>query len=299
MKTKQVVLLSIVGLSFQFSIGQISEPVNNIASSLSYVGTSNDNNVIFKRNNTSAGLLSATSVSFGVNAGQSTSGYNTFVGSFSGINTSTGIGNVFLGYYAGVSNGAGSHNVCIGFNASMEENNNGSRNVFIGANAGFTESDVSDRLIIGNGENNQLIWGDFASNQLKFNAKVGIGNGFGSYPTTAGTVDVSAYNLFVTGGILTEEVRINLRGTNGQWADYVFNKDYNLKSLNEVEKFISENGHLPNVPSAKQVKEDGIELGNMAKIQQEKIEELTLYLIQQNKEIEELKAQMKLLLERK
>jgi len=56
-----------------------------------------------------------------------------------------------------------------------------------------------------------------------------------------------------------------------------------LLPLQDVEHFIKANGHLPNVPSAKQVAADGIELGNISKIQQEKIEELTLYIIEQNK----------------
>lgn len=119
--------------------------------------------------------------------------------------------------------------------------------------------------------------------------QVGIGLDSIAPPSTAGNVDVSNYKLFVKGGILTEELRISLQST---WADYVFRDDYKLPSLPEVENYIKENGHLPNVPSAKRVKEDGIELGEMAKIQQEKIEELTLYLIQQNKEIQELKAQL-------
>ena len=78
----------------------------------------------------------------------------------------------------------------------------------------------------------------------------------------------------------------------------MFNKDYNLKPLNEVEKFINSNRHLPNVPAGSDIEKNGLQLGEMAKIQQEKIEELTLYLLQQNKEIEALKAQMKQLLEK-
>lgn len=99
------------------------------------------------------------------------------------------------------------------------------------------------------------------------------------------------YKLFVTGGILTDELRVFL-STNYSWADYVFAKDYDLKPLSEVEKFIDENGHLPNVPSATQVKEEGINVADMARIQQEKIEELMLYIIQQNKRIEALEAKL-------
>ncbi|WP_395076196.1 hypothetical protein [Flavobacterium sp.] len=137
--------------------------------------------------------------------------------------------------------------------------------------------------------------------KVKSNGKVGIGT-FNTFPTTAGSISLSNYKLFVQGGILTEEVRISLQST---WADYVFNKDYKLTPLNKVEDFIQKNGHLQNVPSAKEVKENGIELGEMAKIQQEKIEELTLYIIEQNKtnekqtkEIEELKVLVKTLIEK-
>ena len=92
------------------------------------------------------------------------------------------------------------------------------------------------------------------------------------------------YRLSVKGKIRAEEVKVY-----NTWADYVFAKNYDLKPLAKVEEYIAQNGHLPNVPSAKEITEKGLELGEMAKIQQEKIEELTLYLIQQNKELEEQK----------
>lgn len=89
--------------------------------------------------------------------------------------------------------------------------------------------------------------------------KVGIGTSttFPSNPIYAN------YKLFVTGGILTDEVRVAL-SSSGTWADYVFAKDYKLLSIKEVEQFIAKNNHLPNVPSAKQVKEEGINVGDMA-----------------------------------
>lgn len=151
------------------------------------------------------------------------------------------------------------------------------------------------KVIIG-GFSNDAIIGDrkfvVKGNSL-LQGKVCIGgdtaNPFGIVPVTAAGVTVSGYSLYVKGGILTEEVRVSAAGT---WADYVFHKDYNLKPLSEVEDFIKENGHLPNVPSAAQVKEEGIALGEMSKIQQEKIEELTLYLIQLSKENAELKSSL-------
>ncbi|MEO8235447.1 MAG: hypothetical protein ABI549_08540, partial [Flavobacterium sp.] len=98
--------------------------------------------------------------------------------------------------------------------------------------------------------------------------------------------------------IIAEGVDVGV-SLNSTWADYVFSKEYKLPTLQEVERQIQEKGHLFNLPSAKEVAENGISLGEMAKIQQEKIEELTLYLIQQNKEIEELKALVKTLVQKK
>src|SRR5690554_836928 len=123
--------------------------------------------------------------------------------------------------------------------------------------------------------------------------KVGIGAYISQIPTIAGSHTVNTYRLFVKGGILTEQIRVVLAN---EWADYVFEENYNLLKLEEVEEFIKKYKHLPNVPSATEVSESGIELGEMTKIQQEKIEELTLYIIEQNKtnkkqqeEINELK----------
>jgi hypothetical protein len=120
----------------------------------------------------------------------------------------------------------------------------------------------------------------------KISGKVTIGGN--PFPTNTLYTN---YKLFVKGGILTDEVRVALSTASG-WADYVFAKDYNLKPLSEVEAFIAKNKHLPNVPSAAQLKEEGINVGDMARIQQEKIEELTLYIIAQNKRLEALEAKM-------
>lgn len=99
----------------------------------------------------------------------------------------------------------------------------------------------------------------------------------------------AGYLLSVNGKIISEEVRVEL---DGDWPDYVFKKDYQLPSLPQVEKYIRNNGHLPNIPSAKTVAADGFELGDMNRRLLEKIEELTLHLIQQNKEILRLKKDM-------
>ena len=97
------------------------------------------------------------------------------------------------------------------------------------------------------------------------------------------------YYMFVTKGILAEDFAIAPKST---WADYVFNKDYNLRGLNEVEEFISENNHLPDVPSAKQVADEGYSQHDMNKALLQKIEELTLYVIKQEKKIATLESEL-------
>lgn len=204
--------------------------------------------------------------------------FNVFLGHESGRGNSTGNENVYLGVYAGGENESGNSNTFIGHNAGGEAQ--GSNNVFIGSYSGYYEH-TDNKLLINNSFNTTpLVWGDFALDLLKLNGKVGIGSGFGNFPTTAGGINLNNYSLFVKGGILTEEVRVNLQSA---WADYVFQPEYKLPTLTEVEKHIQDKGHLINVPSATQIAEEGIALGEMTKIQQEKIEELTLYILQQNK----------------
>lgn len=76
------------------------------------------------------------------------------------------------------------------------------------------------------------------------------------------------------------------------WADYVFEKDYKLMPLNEVARFIETNKHLPNVPSEKEMLEKGSDVSEMNRILMEKVEELTLYLIQQNDMIQKQAAEL-------
>lgn len=96
-----------------------------------------------------------------------------------------------------------------------------------------------------------------------------------------------AEKLEVNGTIHAKEVRVDLSG----WPDYVFAKKYNLPTLKEVEKHIIQNGHLQNIPSAAEVLEKGIRLGDMNAKLLQKIEELTLYAIEQQKELDRLKTE--------
>ena len=81
--------------------------------------------------------------------------------------------------------------------------------------------------------------------------------------------------------------------TENQWSDKVFEKDYKLLKISQVEKYIQANGHLPNVPSASEVVKEGVGMDVMLSKLLEKVEELTLYTIQQQKEIDGLKKQVK------
>jgi hypothetical protein len=93
--------------------------------------------------------------------------------------------------------------------------------------------------------------------------------------------------LAVNGTITSKKVKVTQTG----WADYVFNNDYHLRPLPEVEQYIQQNHHLPEVPSAEEVKKDGLNLGDNQAMLLKKIEELTLYIIEQNKQIEALRQQ--------
>jgi hypothetical protein len=96
------------------------------------------------------------------------------------------------------------------------------------------------------------------------------------------------YTLGVSGKIVAKEIYVTL--TN--WADYVFDDTYKLKSLNELETYIKNNKHLPNVPTTCEIIENGNNTGETDRILLEKIEELTLYIIEQNKKIEALEKKM-------
>ena len=151
--------------------------------------------------------------------------------------------------------------------------------------------------------NNSNIWFNTANSTS--NGKIYLGAS-SVYPSTTGN-----YKLFVEGGILTEKVKVAVRNT-FNWADYVFAKDYKLMPLKEVEQFVTINKHLPGISSASELVKNGLDVAEMQSKQMEKIEELTLYIIDQNKslelqnkaieknnkEIEDLKNQLKALIEK-
>ncbi len=97
----------------------------------------------------------------------------------------------------------------------------------------------------------------------------------------------NGYKMAIDGKLITEEVKVQL---SGNWPDYVFTSDYDLLSLEETQKYINKNGHLPNIPSANEAEANGIEIGEMNRLLLEKIEELTLYILEQEERITKLES---------
>ncbi|WP_350284673.1 hypothetical protein [uncultured Croceitalea sp.] len=131
----------------------------------------------------------------------------------------------------------------------------------------------SDELMFGMHQNGNFYWGRGRSHTQNPSEYSMFLNGING-------------NLGIRGKLTSNEVKVKLGG----WADYVFKDDYDLPTLEEVEKHIKTKGHLINIPSAKEVAENGIQLGEMNKLLLEKIEELMLYTLQQEKKIQELEA---------
>lgn len=123
------------------------------------------------------------------------------------------------------------------------------------------------------------------ADDLNHNTFVAHNNG----KVTIGTenFDSEDYSLYVKKGIKTEKIKVEFANVNG-WADYVFNKNYELMPLDKVEEFITQNNHLPEIPSAEEVVENGVELKAMNVLLLKKVEELTLHIIELNKKLKAL-----------
>ena len=118
------------------------------------------------------------------------------------------------------------------------------------------------------------------------------GNVLASGTMRLGTVNViPGYKLFVEEGILAEKVKVALENSS-DWSDYVFKEDYSLRSLDEVDQYIQTHQHLPEVPSAQELVNSGIDVVQMDATLLKKIEELTLYVIALKKELKEVNAKL-------
>lgn len=141
------------------------------------------------------------------------------------------------------------------------------------SNISMADKSGNQALIISENDNTSTI------EMIKPESYIGIG-------TTAWNSE--GYKLSVNGGIRANRVKVYT-----DWADYVFEPEYNLPTLEEVEQHIKDKGHLIDIPSAATVEKDGIELGEMNKLLLQKVEELTLYVLQLKKEVDSLKNNQK------
>ncbi|MEI6434595.1 MAG: hypothetical protein WCP32_07110 [Bacteroidota bacterium] len=214
-----------------------------------------------------------------------TAGYaNTAYGTEALMGNLTGYGNSAHGWEALFSNLTGNSNTACGYKA-LYTNSAGSKNIAIGAFAGYYETGSNklyiDNLSRGSASNAMslgLIYGEFNSDpafqKLIINANVGIG-----------TVNPT-YKLAVNGSIRAKEIVVNTG-----WSDFVFDEGYNLMSLHKLEKYILNNKHLPDIPDAAEVDKNGVSLGEMDSKLLQKIEELSLYVIELNKKVEKLQSE--------
>lgn len=270
--------------------GALSGRFNTVGQRNTFIGFNSGRNNDSGNNNSFVGFASGLGNISGIN--------NSYVGMNTGRENADGNNNVFLGHSAGQNMTNGNRNVYLGADSGQQAM--GSGNVFLGYRSGRIETG-NNKLVIDNNDVDAipLVYGDFASGQLGINTTVlpsnmafAVGgnaiingtlytNGKLSIGTTGDDPD---YDLTVKGKIHAQEVRVDLDGAIA--PDYVFYTDYDLSSLNEVEAYITKNGHLPNIPSAKQMEANGVNLKEMNLKLLEKIEELTLYTIQQEKELE-------------
>jgi hypothetical protein len=183
----------------------------------------------------------------------------------------------------------------IGVVKLLNTHNTGGDKWWLGFDHGPDWSDDNDRARIGaeiqSGGGGNLFFttgigkGQMERMRINANGQVGIGTDTKSISSA----NLNLYNLFVTKGILSENYGL---GPQNKWADYVFSNGYSLSSLSEIERFIDQNGHLPNIPEAEKILKEGYSLHDMNVKFLEKIEELTLHLIQKDKEIKDLQQRL-------
>ena len=171
----------------------------------------------------------------------------------------------------------------------------------------FRGNEGKDAATISFGENGKQNWffghlyyGGSPSPDLYISKKSAVYNGAGALVHTPeftlrsngnvgiGTLTTGSHKLAVEGSIGAREIKVEAAPN---WSDFVFYENYNLPTLTEVENHIKEKGHLKDIPSAEEVAKDGFYLGAMDAKLLQKIEELTLYTIGQQKEIEQLKKE--------
>lgn len=251
---------------------------------------------------------------------------NTFLGGYAGESNTTGIQNTLVGYLAGRGVTTGNNNTMMGYQAGQNVTT-GSNNIIIGVKSGTAVTEGSDNILMGfnsqseDGLQNAIAIGAnsrvAASNALILGNQVNVGIGT-SAPTnrlevisqspntsgltlknlTAASPATQTTDQFLTvnekGDVVKARYQLRISRPS-EWSDQVFSSSYPLRSLSSVASYIDQHGHLPGVPSAEHVVKDGVDLVKMQATLLEKIEELTLYSIEQDKKIEDQQARIDLL----
>ncbi|HAE12991.1 MAG: hypothetical protein H6548_02130 [Chitinophagales bacterium] len=151
-----------------------------------------------------------------------------------------------------------------------------------GNKIGYLRALGSDLQLATNAENDfgKLIFRTNGVNQMYINENGSIVIG------STSVIPATGYKLSVDGKIMCEELRVEM----SPWPDYVFHDEYELLPLHELSAFIASNQHLPGIPAASEIESEGLEVGEMQAMLMEKVEELTLYIIELQRQIDELKA---------
>jgi len=192
-------------------------------------------------------------------------------------NIKVGPRNAYLLYYGSLSEGFGAASTILGNNVVAGQGNNTiKRNIHPGDNGSFVSLNYYHGITFHTGVNSTLNTEvpmyDSEKMRITQNGDVGIGT------------NTPREKLSVNGKIRAQEIKVEM----ANWPDYVFADDYQQQTLPELERYIKVNKHLPEVPSAKEVEQNGVALGEMNKILLKKIEELTLHLIEKDKVLTEL-----------
>ncbi len=281
--------------------------------------TLGSNNTFLGLNTGANNRTGGNNVMIGINAGYDgtatvkNTSYNTYIGNFTGQNTVTNF-NTFIGYASGLHNTTGTNNIWVGAYAGGHSTvTNNSSCIFIGDQSGpWLGTDHAAPTQVFNNLTNASAIGVRArctvSNALVLGGigvdavKVGIGVHNPAYPLDVkGVVNMRVamnspaikLNEKDFMGIDENEefwvsnFKIRYQNEN-QWSDKVFDKNYKLLSINELARFVAQNKHLPNIPSAKEVVEKGVNNAEMTAKLLEKIEEMSLYIIQLEKRLSQV-----------
>jgi hypothetical protein len=209
-----------------------------------------------------------------------TSSSNTLVGYQAGRNVTTGSNNIIVGPMSGTAITDGSDNVLLGYNSQAEDGLHNATAIGSGSRVA-----VSNALILGNGAN-VGIGTSAPATPLEVVSPKADQSGLRLTSLTTSSPSALATDQFLTvnqqGDVVKARYQLRISDVS-QWSDKVFSPTYQLRPLGAVASYVHQQGHLPGIPSTEQVQREGVDLVKMNSLLLEKVEELTLYGIEQVK----------------